>query len=1348
MALCVSVITLSLNPIFATLYISAHGQCCRVGAMVKKMNRANSLTGGERLSMGGRKTDLVRRLQQTHSCLKALSQDDRPEGLVETAKDLMGLGLMTHEDRDVRLLVACCLVDVLRVYAPEAPYSPVQLQQIFSLFTQQLRGLSTAADAEDARSQRTHYILESLATVKSCVILTELSQQGVPGGEEELVSFFECLLSEVREEHSQSVINHVVEALDACLEELDVFTQPLLDVLLVGLLPISRRDVPKMHAVTVQLLRRSFNRICNPISQFLNGVLSGSARGIGGAESELSDHVLHLIYELHKVNSGFLLYVLPNVAVQLQSEDLGGRGEAMSLLARLFSSTHANYANDYQKNWNDFLGRFKDVEAGVRGKMVEYGTAILTKKPELRSCLWEHMELRLSDPDWEVRRKTVHELCDLAVNCIEAVNVSIMKKIGERLRDKSLQIRKDTVTGLAQVYARHVSETWCVNRKKEGPKREEKAKAMNETEKGANNIFLQESYTVEDMWPTNTGTDSWEKLHWIPSDVIKCFAYPESEMKLRVLQLLDEILLPKLGTEWVRAAGAVYLVSSLDTQAFEGLKRILEYRATLRGEVTHYLQVRNMLRSHPEDADAKKALMASFATLGRISDKKNAPIQKLNIISDQHVFVRLKAVCAPRSSTVKISEAKSDLLKRVGSRSLLGEYIRTLTRSCAMLSFGSDMLSGVLDVLLKSINIRDVKGIRSALQIITCCAEIHPGELNVPVIVCNLLEAVRAVQEAEDEKSLSEVLYALECVAGRKKEVGCGDSSMRQHACELRKVLEANHQKASDLSKRLRKAVLDGKQGDGGGGIASEGAISLMKVLFPDSQELTVKLINELGKRVIPRGPQCVPALLSLGALSEAFPLIFESCPAGKRAVKFSRGALLQLRSSEGSADSRGCDCYCACITLLGRKLLPSKEGDEAGRQESIELLDVMYDIMGDRQVKTLSPSHSPYSSFSTRESDAKLRLAAALATVRLMQVSHLQTLLSPQRWKFLGYMLLDKSEVLRQAFQKEVCMLVTEAKVPLRFYAYLCLVAGSSVEARLALQKGVRNVRVAAAQSQLLKDNGEQPGPVPPTVMVPEYVLPYAIHLLAHHPQFNTMGEKSIRKHLVPVLGILRFDGATDNLSFLFHISETIVSSYCDALPGGDTLSLMSVAQLACEILQLSVKVQDNLTAYPGTIFLPKHLYRPRRPSDGPAPVSRLRKFYAAPSSRAPPGAAAQRQQKARKKSPKRSPSGSIEKSDGSTEEEDDEERSEDSDSDGDDSSKSISLERHEDQKKSRSERARVRSDRKTKNHPSVANVEEEDETVSDFKRNGKENDATTLHKENRKQVLPAKKKKSRLSL
>ena len=36
---------------------------------------------------------------------------------------------LSYQSRDVQLLVACCITDILRVYAPEAPYKdPAQVK--------------------------------------------------------------------------------------------------------------------------------------------------------------------------------------------------------------------------------------------------------------------------------------------------------------------------------------------------------------------------------------------------------------------------------------------------------------------------------------------------------------------------------------------------------------------------------------------------------------------------------------------------------------------------------------------------------------------------------------------------------------------------------------------------------------------------------------------------------------------------------------------------------------------------------------------------------------------------------------------------------------------------------------------------------------------------------------------------------------------------------------------------------------------------------------------------------------------------------------------------------------------
>lgn len=41
---------------------------------------------------------------------------------------------LKHPDKDVRLLVACCLADIFRIYAPEAPYTSPDKLKVNNLF--------------------------------------------------------------------------------------------------------------------------------------------------------------------------------------------------------------------------------------------------------------------------------------------------------------------------------------------------------------------------------------------------------------------------------------------------------------------------------------------------------------------------------------------------------------------------------------------------------------------------------------------------------------------------------------------------------------------------------------------------------------------------------------------------------------------------------------------------------------------------------------------------------------------------------------------------------------------------------------------------------------------------------------------------------------------------------------------------------------------------------------------------------------------------------------------------------------------------------------------------------------
>ncbi|KAL9034925.1 MAG: hypothetical protein Q9214_006823, partial [Letrouitia sp. 1 TL-2023] len=73
--------------------------------------------------------DLLRRLQALSKEMQELEQEDfERESLDTVAKELASPNLLAHKDKGVKALTASCLVDVLRLCAPDAPYTGQQLR--------------------------------------------------------------------------------------------------------------------------------------------------------------------------------------------------------------------------------------------------------------------------------------------------------------------------------------------------------------------------------------------------------------------------------------------------------------------------------------------------------------------------------------------------------------------------------------------------------------------------------------------------------------------------------------------------------------------------------------------------------------------------------------------------------------------------------------------------------------------------------------------------------------------------------------------------------------------------------------------------------------------------------------------------------------------------------------------------------------------------------------------------------------------------------------------------------------------------------------------------------------------
>ena len=105
-----------------------------------KFNQSLSWRAGRPIPVA----ELLKRLQSLANEMKDMDQEeDEPikASLGRIAKELADQQLLGHKDQGVRAWVACCAVDVLRLCAPDAPFTSKQLRVSPQLWRARLIGL-------------------------------------------------------------------------------------------------------------------------------------------------------------------------------------------------------------------------------------------------------------------------------------------------------------------------------------------------------------------------------------------------------------------------------------------------------------------------------------------------------------------------------------------------------------------------------------------------------------------------------------------------------------------------------------------------------------------------------------------------------------------------------------------------------------------------------------------------------------------------------------------------------------------------------------------------------------------------------------------------------------------------------------------------------------------------------------------------------------------------------------------------------------------------------------------------------------------------------------------------------
>lgn len=96
------------------------------GTLMLQFNEPLSWKAGKAIPVA----TLIKRLTALFDELQGLEQEEdiNRESFATVAKELAAPNLLGHRDDGVKAYTACCLAEILRIHAPDAPYTGPQLK--------------------------------------------------------------------------------------------------------------------------------------------------------------------------------------------------------------------------------------------------------------------------------------------------------------------------------------------------------------------------------------------------------------------------------------------------------------------------------------------------------------------------------------------------------------------------------------------------------------------------------------------------------------------------------------------------------------------------------------------------------------------------------------------------------------------------------------------------------------------------------------------------------------------------------------------------------------------------------------------------------------------------------------------------------------------------------------------------------------------------------------------------------------------------------------------------------------------------------------------------------------------
>uniref|UniRef100_A0A3B3T600 PDS5 cohesin associated factor B n=1 Tax=Paramormyrops kingsleyae TaxID=1676925 RepID=A0A3B3T600_9TELE len=991
------------------------------------------------------KEEMVRRLKMVVKTFMDMDQDSEEEKelYLNLALHLASDFFLKHPDKDVRLLVACCLADIFRIYAPEAPYtSPDKLKDIFMFITRQLKGLE---DTKSAQFNRYFYLLENIAWVKSYNICFELEDSN-----EIFTQLYRTLFQVINNGHNQKVHMHMVDLMSSIVCEGDTVSQELLDTVLVNLVPAHKNLNKQAYDLAKALLKRTAQAIEPYITNFFNQVLM-----------------------LGKTSLEF----------KLKSNDNDERLQVVKLLAKMFGAKDSELAAQNKPLWQCYLGRFNDIHVPIRLECVKFASHCLMNHPDLAKDLTEYLKVRSHDPEEAIRHDVIVSIVTAAKKDLALVNDHLLNFVRERTLDKRWRVRKEAMMGLAQIYKK---------------------------------------YSLQ----AEAGKEATKQISWIKDKLLHIYYQNSIDDRLLVERIFAQYMVPHNLETAERMKCLYYLYATLDLNAVKALNEMWKCQNMLRHHVKDLL---DLVKQPKSDASSKSVFSKVMVITRNLPDPGKAQdfVKKLAQVleEDERIRSQLDTLVSPACSCKQAEACVREITKKLGSPKQPSnpflEMVKFLLERIAPVHIDTESISALIKQVNKSIDgtaddedegVPTEQAIRAGLELLKVLSFTHPVSFHSAATFESLLGCLKM----DDEKVAEAALQIFKNTGSKMEE------SFPHIKSVLLPVLQNKAKKGPPRQAKY--------------------AIHCIHAMFSNRDTQFAQIFEPLHKGLDPANPeQLITPLTTLGHLAMLAPEQFAAPLKSLVANFIVKDLLMNDRmpgkkttklwvpddevSTETLAKIQG-------IKLMVRWLLGVKNNLSKSGNSTLRMLTAILNSDGDltEQGKMGKPDMS------------RLRLAAGCALLRLAQEACYHEIITLEQYQLCALVINDECYQVRQAFAQKLHKGLCRLRLPLEYLAIFALCAKDPMKERRAHARQclVKNINI---RREYLKQHAAVSEKL--FSLLPEYVVPYTIHLLAHDPDYVKVQDieqlKDIKESLWFVLEIIMAKNENNSHAFIRKMVENI---------------------------------------------------------------------------------------------------------------------------------------------------------------------------------------------------------------